>query len=103
MTSRLALIALGVATLIAPAAFAQTQTQAGLVDDPSVNVRQSQSYSSLVDHDAAFRNQRMHRECDTIEGADLRRQCMDSFGATASSGAGDQARTTRSGVGRGTR
>ena len=104
MKSAIALLALGAALIIAPAAFAQTQTQAGLVDNPNVNVRQSQNYTSMVDHNAAFRAQRIHQECDPIQSDDLRRQCIESFGATASSGASEQyGRTPRSGTGRGTR
>ncbi|MBI3515674.1 MAG: hypothetical protein HY060_16695 [Proteobacteria bacterium] len=101
-SSFVALLGLGAATLIAPAALAQTPTAESLIDNPTVNVRQSQNYSSLVDRDAAFRAQRVRQECDPIESPDLRRQCIDSFGATASSGASD-GRTMRSGVGRGTR
>jgi hypothetical protein len=102
MKSAIVLLALGAATFVASNALAVTDTEAGRVDNPTVNVRQSQSYNSMVDHDAAFRAKRMHQECDSIQGDDLRRQCIDSFGATASSGSSDQSGRPRRG-GAGTR
>jgi hypothetical protein len=106
MKPAIALLALGAATMFASAAFAQTHTQSGLIDDPNVNVRQSQNYTSMVEHNSAFRAQRIRQECDPIQSDDLRRQCIESFGvsATSSSGSGGQyGRTTPSGVGRSTR
>jgi hypothetical protein len=102
MKAAIAAFALVAATTLAGGAFAQTaQSQ---VDNPSVNVRQSQNYTSMVDHNAAFRNQRMHQECDPIQSDDLRRQCIESFGSTTNSGSSDQYnRSMRSGAGRGTR
>ena len=105
MKPMIALLAIGTALVIAPAAFAVTDSEVGRVDNPNVNVRQSQTYNSMVEHDSAFRARRIREECDPIQSDDLRRQCIESFGAGASSsGSSDQSgRSTRSGVGRGTR
>ncbi len=94
------LLAIGTAALLAGPALAQSSA----ADNPQLNVRESQNYNSMVDHSNSFRAERMRKECDPIQSDDLRRQCIESFGATSSSGAGDQStRSTRSGVGRGTR
>ncbi|MEJ0067504.1 MAG: hypothetical protein WDO24_00665 [Pseudomonadota bacterium] len=100
MKSLFVLFAFAAATWVASDALAQSSSDSAANLNPELNRRESRSYDNLVDHDSAFRNQRMHRECDPIESDDLRRQCMDSFGATAtnSSGSSDQRRT---GVGRG--
>ncbi len=87
-----ALFAVGLTTVIAAAAFAQTTstttTGRAAVDDPAVNQRESRNYDALVGSDAGFRNQRMHRECDSIESMDLKQQCMQSFGAAATTSSG---------------
>ena len=49
------------------------------------NVRASNNYQNLVDRNAGFRNARMHKECDPIASADLRQECMASFGSGATS------------------
>ena len=102
MKPTIALLAIGTAVLIAAPALAQSST----ADNPQLNVRESQSYNNMVERNSSFRAERIRKECDPIESDDLRRQCIESFGvgATTSSGAGDQSsRSTRSGVGRGTR
>lgn len=96
-----ALFALGLATVTvlatSPAVQAQTltptmttpttTTNRATLDDPAVNMRETQNYNALVGSDSSFRARRMQTECGPIEAADLRQQCMESFGA-ASSGAG---------------
>jgi hypothetical protein len=102
MKSLFVVLAVAAATWVASDALAQSSTSDNAATvNPELNRRESRSYDNLVDHDSAFRNQRMHRECDTIEGEDLRRQCRESFGATAtnSSGSSDLRRTN---TGRGT-
>jgi hypothetical protein len=87
-----ALFAVGLTTVLASAAMAQTTTTTttgrATVDDPAVNQRESRNYDALVGSDAAFRNRRMHTECDSIESADLKQQCMQSFGAAATTSSG---------------
>lgn len=81
-----ALSALGVTALLASSALAQSNNA-----DPAVNVRESQSYNQMVDHNPGFRSERIKKECDPIESPDLRRQCIESFGTTANSpGTSDQ-------------
>jgi hypothetical protein len=101
MKSLFVVLAVAAATWVASDALAQSTSDNAATVNPELNRRESRSYDNLVDHDSAFRNQRMHRECDPIEGDDLRRQCLESFGATAtnSSGSGDLRRTN---TGRGT-
>lgn len=82
------LLAVGAAAWIAGDAFGQTSSAESANADPQLNRRESRSYDNLVDRDAAFRTQRMHKECDPIESDDLRRQCIDSFGATATISSG---------------
>jgi len=53
--------------------------------NPQANVRASNNYQALVDRNAAFRNARMHKECDPIASADLRQECYASFGSGANS------------------
>jgi len=91
------LLAVGAMSWMAADAFAQSSTLSNESADPQLNRRESRSYDNLVDHDAAFRNQRMHKECDPIESDDLRRQCMDSFSAAATSSGSSG--TMRSGTG----
>jgi hypothetical protein len=88
------LLALGAATWMASSALAETDSAQALNPDPSINRKASREYTSLVDHDAAFRNKRIREECGSIDDVDLRQQCVASFtnGATTagtqSSGAG---------------
>jgi hypothetical protein len=77
------LLAVGAATCMAAGAFAQTSSPQSANADPQLNRREAREYTSLVDRNAAFRNRRMHLECDSIQGADLRRQCVESFGVAA--------------------
>jgi hypothetical protein len=83
-----ALFAIGLTTITAAGALAQTTTRSATVDDPAVNQRESRNYNALVDSDSSFRARRMRQECDPIESLDLRQQCMDSFGATATTSSG---------------
>ena len=46
---------------------------------PQVNVRNSQRYSELVQHDRWFRDARMRKECGPITDPQLHQQCLDSF------------------------
>ena len=55
-------------------------------NNAAANVRASNNYQSLVDRNAGFRNARMHKECDPIASADLRQECMASFGSGTSYG-----------------
>jgi hypothetical protein len=96
----IALIAFGAAIVLASPVFAADS--ADHPESPNANVRDSRNYTDMVDHNAAFRAQRAHKECDSIQGDDLRRQCLDSFGASAMSGSSGD-RSTRAGVGRVTR
>jgi hypothetical protein len=48
---------------------------------PEQNQKATQDYNSLVSSNPGFKNARMHKECDSIEAADLKQQCMASFGA----------------------
>jgi len=77
------LLAVGAAAWIAGDAFAQTSSAESASADPQLNRREARDYTNLVDHDAAFRAQRMHKECDPIESDDLRRECINSFNADA--------------------
>jgi hypothetical protein len=54
--------------------------------NPQANVRASNNYQTLVDRNGSFRNARMHKECDPIASADLRQECMASFGSGSSYG-----------------
>jgi hypothetical protein len=84
-----ALFAVGLATMTAAGAFAQTPktptttTNRATVDDPAVNQRESRNYDALVGSDSSFRSRRMQTECGSIESPDLKQQCMQSFGAGA--------------------
>jgi len=96
----IALIAFGAAIVLASPVFAEDS--ADHPESPAANVRDSRNYTDMVDHNAAFRARREHKECDSIQSDDLRRQCIDSFGASAMSGSSGD-RSTRTGVGRVTR
>ena len=89
------LLAFGAVAWMAASALAQTDSPQALNPDPAVNRKASREYTQLVDRDAAFRNKRIHEECDPIQDAGLRQQCVASFtnGATT-------AGTTSSGAGR---
>jgi hypothetical protein len=86
-------LAFAAATWAASDALAQSSSSDAANLNPELNRREARSYDNLVDHDAAFRNQRMHRECDPIQSDDLRRQCIESFSGATSSGS--SARTLR--------
>jgi hypothetical protein len=64
--------------------------------NPNANVRASQDYDKLVTGDRSFRDQRMHKECDSIDAVDLRQECMASFGSGASN-TGSSGMSDRSG------
>jgi hypothetical protein len=99
MKPLLVLLAVGAVTVMTAGAFAQSGTADPANVDPAVNRRESRDYINLVDRDAAFRAQRMHRECDPIQGDDLRRQCIDSFGASATASSGSGGTMNRTGTG----
>jgi hypothetical protein len=82
------LLAAGAATFIAADAFAQTSSDSSANANPAVNRRESREYTNLVDRNAAFRAQRMHKECDPIQSDDLRRECVQSFSADATGNSG---------------
>ena len=90
-----AVLVVGAVTWTAMGAFAQSSSLPSAADDPRLNRREARSYDDLVDHQSAFRAHRIHQECDSIQGDDLRRQCVDSFGASAKSGSSDQSDTAR--------
>jgi len=94
-----ALLAVAATTLIAADALAQANSDAAESPDARANRREAQSYTSLVDHDSAFRARRMRAECDPIQSDDLRRQCIASFGASATNNSGS---SDQSGMKRGT-
>ncbi|HUA53269.1 MAG TPA: hypothetical protein VMB81_13950 [Candidatus Sulfotelmatobacter sp.] len=101
MKSMIAVVAFGAAIALAsPIALAEDSTNHP--ENPTANVRDAHNYTEMVDHNAAFRAQREHKECDSIQSDDLRRQCIDSFGASAASGSSGE-RSTQTGVGRVTR
>src|SRR5262249_44840191 len=87
-----ALFAAGLPPVLASAALAQTTptttTNRATVDDPAVNQRETRNYDALVGSDASFRNRRMQQECGPIESPDLKQQCMQSFGAGATTSSG---------------
>ena len=88
-----ALFAFGLATA-ATGALAQTTptttTNRATVDDPAVNQRESRNYDALVGSDSSFRSRRMQTECGSIESADLKQQCMQSFAAPATTSSGSR-------------
>jgi hypothetical protein len=47
--------------------------------DPATNRKSSANYDAVVKDNPAFRANREHAECDTIESLDLRAQCVASF------------------------
>jgi len=73
------LLAVGAATCMAAGAFAQTSSPQSANADPQLNRREAREYTNLVDRNAAFRNRRMHLECDSIQSNDLRQACVDTF------------------------
>jgi hypothetical protein len=46
---------------------------------PQLNVKQSERYHSLIQHNRGFRQARMSRECGPITDPQLHQQCLDSF------------------------
>ena len=78
-------------TLVGLVALAATSVQAALVptnphqhskwrETPAQNVRKSQQYDHLVSNNANFRAYRMRKECGPIRDAELRANCIGSFG-----------------------
>ncbi len=47
--------------------------------DPAANRKSSTNYDAVVKDNPAFRANREHAECDSIESLDLRAQCVASF------------------------
>jgi hypothetical protein len=80
---RAMILGLAASLALASAALAQTAPQSEPANQtPDQNQKASQNYNSLVSTNAGFKNARMHKECDAIEAADLKQQCMASFGAS---------------------
>jgi hypothetical protein len=89
MMKTVSMLALGVALITAPAAFAQTVADNVTsmkpvpnppnTESPAQNVKESQNYQAMVAENPAFRNNRIKQECGGIEDADLKKQCIDSF------------------------
>jgi hypothetical protein len=79
------LLAFGALTWMASSALAETDSAMAQNPDPAVNRQATREYNALVDRDSAFRRKRIHEECDSIDSADLRAQCVASFsdGTTA--------------------
>jgi hypothetical protein len=46
---------------------------------PEKNVRQSEHYTRLLEHNRAFREARMRRECGPITDSQLHQNCLESF------------------------
>jgi hypothetical protein len=78
-------------TLVCLVALAATSVQAAPVstkahqhgkrhETPAQNVRKSQSYDYLLSTNAGFRTYRMRKECGPIRDAELRANCIGSFG-----------------------
>ena len=79
-------------TLVGLVALATTSVQAAPVpskphqhakwhETPAQNVRKSQQYDYLVATNSSFRANRMRKECGPIRDAELRNNCVASFGA----------------------
>jgi len=49
-------------------------------ETPAQNVRKSQQYDYLVATNSSFRAHRMRKECGPIRDAELRANCIGSFG-----------------------
>ena len=47
--------------------------------DPVANRKASANYDAVVHDNSAFRANREHAECDSIQSLDLRAQCVASF------------------------
>ena len=78
-------------TLVGLVALAATSVQAAPVptnpphhskwhETPAQNVRKSQRYDHLVATNSNYRASRMRKECGPIRDADLRANCLGSFG-----------------------
>lgn len=50
-------------------------------ETPAQNVHKSQQYDHLVSTNGSFRASRMRKECGPITDAELRADCLGSFGA----------------------
>jgi hypothetical protein len=79
-------------TVVGLVALAATSVQAAPVptnphphskwhETPAQNVRKSQQYDYLVATNSSFRAYRMRKECGPIRDAELRNNCVASFGA----------------------
>ena len=75
------------ALLLAAPAWAQSASEP-TNETPAQNQKMSQDYQSLMSSNPGFRNSRMHKECDSIASADLKQQCMSSFGTSGSGAMG---------------
>ena len=73
-------------TIIQHESNAPVLTPGDTSQSPQSNVRASNNYQNLVDSNGAFRNARMRKECGPIASADLRQECMASFGSQNSYG-----------------
>jgi hypothetical protein len=82
-------------TLVGLVALAATSVQAAPVptnphhhskwrETPTQNVRKSQQYDHLVSTNSSFRASRMRKECGPISDAELRADCLGSFGTSQS-------------------
>jgi hypothetical protein len=78
---RTVILGLAVSLVAASAAFAQTAPQGEPSNQTAEqNQKMTQQYNSLVTSNPGFKTNRMHKECDSITAADLKQQCMASFG-----------------------
>jgi len=76
------------ALLLAAPAWAQSASEPSN-QTPEQNQKMSQQYQGMMSANPGFRTNRMHKECDSIASADLKQQCMSSFGASNSSAMGN--------------
>lgn len=68
--------------LAATAALLIAGVGAARADDPVANRKASASYDADLKSSPGFRAERARSECDGIESADLKAQCVASFGQT---------------------
>jgi hypothetical protein len=52
---------------------------AARADDPGANRKASATYDADLRSSPGFRTERAHSECDSIESADLKAQCIATF------------------------
>jgi len=67
------------AILAATAALLIAGAGPGRADDPAANRKASAAYDADLQSSPGFRAERAHSECDAIESADLKAQCMATF------------------------